>query len=103
MVIVVVALHCHLVAVEVVVVTANTNGGWSTVMEARGKECDVAVQHEAPEFLACLDLNLSRSIVQCIKRPDLAGTINVQCMNVCSTISGLLEGQGHLKIQILHF
>ena len=67
--------HCGLVAAVVVVVTAD--GG--TVMEARGKECDVAVQHEAPEYLACLDLDLSGSIVQQIKRPDLPDTINVQC------------------------
>ena len=53
------------------------------MMEARGKERDVAVQHEAPEFVACSDLNLSGSIVQQIKRPDLPGTINVQCLNVC--------------------
>jgi len=51
---------------------ANANGG-TTVMEARGKERDVAVQYEAPEFLACSDLDLSGSIVQQIKRPDLPG------------------------------
>ena len=75
MVIVVVVLHCSLVAVEIVVVTANANGEYHTVMEARGKERDVAVQHEAPEFLACSDLNLSGSIVQQIRRPDLPDTI----------------------------
>jgi hypothetical protein len=40
-------------------------------MEARGKERDVAVQHEALEFLACSDLDLSGSIVQRIKRPGI--------------------------------
>ena len=66
-----------LVAVDVVVVMAD--GG--TVMEARGKECDVAVQHEAPEFLACVDLDLSGSIVQRIKRRDLPG---IEAQSMCS-------------------
>ena len=69
--------HCGLVAAVVVVVTAD--GG--TVMEARGKECDVAVQHEAPEYLACLDLDLSGSIVQRIKRRDLPG---IEAQSMCS-------------------
>ena len=76
-----VALRCGLVAVEVVVVTANANGGYRTVMEARGKERDVAVQHEAPEFHACSDLDLSGSIVQRIKRLDLPG---IEAQSMCS-------------------
>jgi hypothetical protein len=56
-------------------------GGTVTVMEARGKECDVAVQHEALEFLACSDLDLSGSIVQQIKAPDLPG---VEAQSMCS-------------------
>ena len=63
------------------VVTANANGGYRTVMEARGKEHDVAVQHEAPEFHACSDLDLSGSIVQRIKRPDLLG---IEAQSMCS-------------------
>ena len=81
MVVVVVALRCGLVAVQVVVVTANANGGYRTVMEARGKERDVAVQHEAPEFHACSDLDLSGSIVQRIKRLDLPG---IEAQSMCS-------------------
>jgi len=56
-------------------------GYYRTVMEARGKECDVAVQHEAPEFLACLDLDLSGSIVQRIKWLDLPG---IEAQPMCS-------------------
>ena len=39
--------------------TRRGKGG--TVMEARGKERNVAVQREAPEFLAGSDLDLSSS------------------------------------------
>ena len=49
-------------------------------MEERGKERDVAVQHEAPEFLACSDLDLSGSIVQRIKRLDLPG---IEAQSMC--------------------
>jgi len=60
---------------------ANANGGVpTTVMEARGKERDVAVQHEAPEFLARSDLDLSGSIVQRIKRSDLPG---IEAQSMC--------------------
>ena len=51
------------------------------MMEARGKERDVAVQHDAPEFLACSDLDLSGSIVQWIKRLDLPG---IKAQSMCS-------------------
>ena len=50
---------------------SQTQMGGTTVMEARGKEHNVAVQYEALEFLVCSDLDLSGSIVQWIKRLDL--------------------------------
>ena len=58
------------------------------MMGARGKERDVAVQHEAPEFLACSDLDLSGSIVQRIKRPDIPGIEAQPMWSACCTISG---------------
>jgi hypothetical protein len=54
-------------------------------MEARGKEHGVAVQCEAPEFLAGSDLDLSGSNCLADQKARSSwnqGTINLLCLNV---------------------
>jgi hypothetical protein len=74
----------------------NVKGGM--VMEARGKQRDVAVQCEALEFLASLDLDLSSSNCLADQKARSSwnqGTINVLCLNVYCTVS--IRGQRPFK------